>query len=112
MGRSDLDAVIDCAGAEEMVKLALSLLSISGHYVDVGLVGDRIDVPLGGVGLLPVTGLAKLNGFAGPVELTVVGDGLTGSLTLPAAANPQPTAPRPTHRRPTRHPPTRRNHDS
>lgn len=46
VGRSDLDAVIDCAGAEDMVKLALSLLSISGHYIDVGLVGDRIDVPL------------------------------------------------------------------
>ncbi|MGF6771855.1 propanol-preferring alcohol dehydrogenase [Paraburkholderia sp. GAS199] len=46
VGRTDLDAVIDCAGAEQMVQLALSLLSISGHYVDVGLVGDRIDVPL------------------------------------------------------------------
>ena len=29
-----------------MMQTALSLLSISGHYVDVGLVGDRIDVPL------------------------------------------------------------------
>jgi propanol-preferring alcohol dehydrogenase len=28
------------------MQLAFSLLSISGHYVDVGLVGDRIDVPL------------------------------------------------------------------
>ncbi|WP_109476242.1 NAD(P)-dependent alcohol dehydrogenase [Paraburkholderia sp. C35] len=46
VGRHDLDAVIDCAGAEQMVQLAMSLLSISGHYVDVGLVGDRIDMPL------------------------------------------------------------------
>ena len=29
-----------------MMQLAFSLLSISGHYVDVGLVGDRIDIPL------------------------------------------------------------------
>jgi alcohol dehydrogenase, propanol-preferring len=46
VGRSDLDAIIDCAGAEGMVQLAMSLLAISGHYVDVGLVGDRIDIPL------------------------------------------------------------------
>ena len=45
-GQGDLDAIIDCAGAPEMVQLAFSLLSISGHYVDVGLVGDRIDIPL------------------------------------------------------------------
>lgn len=29
-----------------MIQLGFSLLSISGHYADVGLVGDRIDVPL------------------------------------------------------------------
>lgn len=45
-GQPDLDAIIDCAGAPESVQLGLSLLSISGHYVDVGLVGDQIDVPL------------------------------------------------------------------
>jgi propanol-preferring alcohol dehydrogenase len=45
-GRNDIDAAIDCAGAPEMVQLAMSLLSISGHYADVGLVGDRIDIPL------------------------------------------------------------------
>src|SRR6516164_6800800 len=42
-GQSDLDAIIDCAGAPEMMQLGFSLLSISGHYADVGLVGDRID---------------------------------------------------------------------
>lgn len=41
-----LDAIIDCAGAPDVVQLATSLLGISGHYVDVGLVGDRIDIPL------------------------------------------------------------------
>jgi propanol-preferring alcohol dehydrogenase len=45
-GQADLDAIIDCVGAEEMMQLAFSLLSISGHYADVGLVGDRIDIPL------------------------------------------------------------------
>ena len=45
-GQSTVDAMIDCAGAVEMVQLATGLLSISGHYVDVGLVGDRIDIPL------------------------------------------------------------------
>src|SRR6516164_5493991 len=42
----DLDAIIDCTGAPGVLQLAFELLSISGHYVDVGLVGDRIDVPL------------------------------------------------------------------
>jgi alcohol dehydrogenase, propanol-preferring len=45
-GQGELDAVIDCVGAPEMIQLGMGLLSISGHYVDVGLVGDRIDVPL------------------------------------------------------------------
>jgi propanol-preferring alcohol dehydrogenase len=45
-GQSTLDAVIDCTGAPEMVQLAFTLLSISGHYSNVGLVGDRIDIPL------------------------------------------------------------------
>ncbi|MBV8211769.1 MAG: zinc-binding dehydrogenase, partial [Verrucomicrobia bacterium] len=46
VGQKDLDAVMDCAGATEMMQLAFDLLSISGHYADVGLVGDRIDIPL------------------------------------------------------------------
>lgn len=45
-GQGELDAIIDCTGAPEMIQLGMSILSISGHYVDVGLVGDRIDVPL------------------------------------------------------------------
>jgi propanol-preferring alcohol dehydrogenase len=45
-GQGDLDAIMDCAGAPEMMQLGFHLLSISGHYADVGLVGDRIDVPL------------------------------------------------------------------
>jgi alcohol dehydrogenase, propanol-preferring len=46
VGQAQLDAIIDCVGAPEMIQLGFSLLSISGHYADVGLVGDRIDIPL------------------------------------------------------------------
>jgi alcohol dehydrogenase, propanol-preferring len=45
-GQGELDAILDCTGAPAMIQLGMSLLSISGHYVDVGLVGDRIDIPL------------------------------------------------------------------
>jgi propanol-preferring alcohol dehydrogenase len=45
-GQRELDAIIDCTGAPEMLQLGFSLLSISGHYANVGLVGDRLDVPL------------------------------------------------------------------
>src|SRR5215467_9396775 len=45
-GQGELDAIIDCAGAPEMMQLGFGLLSISGHYADVGLVGDLIDIPL------------------------------------------------------------------
>lgn len=45
-GQDKLDAIIDCVGAPEMMQLGFSLLAISGHYADVGFVGDRIDVPL------------------------------------------------------------------
>lgn len=45
-GRGELDAVIDCAGAAEMIRTGFELLSVGGHYASVGLVGDRIDIPL------------------------------------------------------------------
>lgn len=46
VGQAELDAVIDCAGAEEMIRMGFSLLSVGGHYSSVGLVGDKIDIPL------------------------------------------------------------------
>jgi len=46
VGQKDLDAIIDCAGAPEMMQLGFSLLATSGHYADVGFIGDRIDIPL------------------------------------------------------------------
>lgn len=45
-GQRELDAIIDCTGAPEILQLGFSLLSTSGHYANVGLVGDRLDVPL------------------------------------------------------------------
>jgi len=45
-GQDKLDAIMDCAGAPEMMQLGFALLAISGHYADVGFIGDRIDVPL------------------------------------------------------------------
>jgi alcohol dehydrogenase, propanol-preferring len=45
-GQGEVDAVIDCAGAEEVIQLGFGLLSIAGHYSSVGLVGDRISLPL------------------------------------------------------------------
>lgn len=54
---------------------------------------DRIDVPSGGVGLVPITGFAKLNGFAGPVDVEFTSPTVSGKITLPATANPQPPTP-------------------
>lgn len=45
-GRRELNAGIDCAGAEDSIRMGVSLLATSGAYVSVGLVGNRIDVPL------------------------------------------------------------------
>ena len=45
-GQREIDAVIDCAGAKEMIQLGFGLLSVGAHYSSVGLVGDRIDIPL------------------------------------------------------------------
>ena len=59
--------------------------------VAVGL--DRVDLSGSGSANLTVVGLTKINGFNLPIELTVVSDALTGSLTLPAGANPQPATP-------------------
>lgn len=46
VGQDKLDAIIDCAGAPQMMQTGFALLAIGGHYADVGFVGDRIDVPL------------------------------------------------------------------
>jgi hypothetical protein len=78
------------AGPSEVYHLSVTPAA-PDFAVTVAL--GRIDVPMWGEGKIPVTGLTKLNGFNAPVELTVVGGGLTGSLTVPEKGNPQPTAP-------------------
>lgn len=45
-GRTELDAVIECAGSEESIKLAFALLATEGGVASVGLIGNRIDIPL------------------------------------------------------------------
>ncbi|WP_232491725.1 NAD(P)-dependent alcohol dehydrogenase [Novosphingobium kaempferiae] len=45
-GQGKLDAIIDTVGAPEMMQMGFSLLATSGHYADVGFMGDRLDIPL------------------------------------------------------------------
>jgi hypothetical protein len=59
---------------------------------DVSLLLDRFDVAAGGTVSVPVQ--ATRRGYAGPVELSVVGPkGLSGKVTLPAGAANTPKAP-------------------
>lgn len=44
--RREFDAVIECAGAEESIRLAFSLLATEGAVASVGLVGNRVDISL------------------------------------------------------------------
>ncbi len=45
-GRREFDAVLECAGAEESIRLAFSLLATAGAVASVGLVGNRVDISL------------------------------------------------------------------
>jgi propanol-preferring alcohol dehydrogenase len=45
-GKRELDAVVECAGAEESIRLAFALLATEGAVASVGLVGNRVDIPL------------------------------------------------------------------
>ncbi|MDG5482269.1 NAD(P)-dependent alcohol dehydrogenase [Mycolicibacterium gadium] len=45
-GKREFDAVIECAGAEESIRLAFSLLATEGAVASVGLVGNRVDISL------------------------------------------------------------------
>jgi alcohol dehydrogenase, propanol-preferring len=42
----EIDAAVDCAGAEETIQMGFGLLATAGTYVSVGLVGTRINIPL------------------------------------------------------------------
>jgi propanol-preferring alcohol dehydrogenase len=41
-----LDAVIDCVGAIESIQTGFGLLATSGAFVSVGLVGNKVEIPL------------------------------------------------------------------
>lgn len=45
-GRGELDAVIDCVGAEDTLQLAFALLATEGAISSVGLVGNKVSIPL------------------------------------------------------------------
>ena len=45
-GRREIDAAIDCVGAEDSIRMGFGLLATAGAFVSVGLVGTRIDIPL------------------------------------------------------------------
>ncbi|MGJ5819559.1 NAD(P)-dependent alcohol dehydrogenase [Paludibaculum fermentans] len=45
-GRREIDGALDCVGAEETIRTGFGLLATAGVYVSVGLVGNRIDIPL------------------------------------------------------------------
>lgn len=45
-GHREIDGILDCVGAEEGIRMGFNLLATSGVYSSVGLVGDRIDIPL------------------------------------------------------------------
>jgi alcohol dehydrogenase, propanol-preferring len=45
-GQREIDAAIDCAGAEETIQTGFGLLTTAGAFVSVGLVGNRINIPL------------------------------------------------------------------
>jgi len=45
-GRGEIDAVIECAGSVESIQLAFDLLAPEGAVASVGLIGNRIDIPL------------------------------------------------------------------
>lgn len=44
--RNEIDAAIDCVGAEETIRLGFGLLATQGAFVSVGLVGTQISIPL------------------------------------------------------------------
>ncbi len=46
VGKSKLDAVIDCVGAIKTIQTGFGLLATSGAFVSVGLVGNKIDISL------------------------------------------------------------------
>jgi hypothetical protein len=89
---ADGDIFIACeqnnyaSGPNEIYHLSVKPAS-PDFSVTLGL--DRADIPAGGVGLIPIAAVTKLNGFNGPIELSF-GE---SRMTIPASAAPTPVAP-------------------
>lgn len=45
-GRGDADAILDCSGAPESLALNAALLAAEGALVSVGLMGQRVELPV------------------------------------------------------------------
>jgi hypothetical protein len=60
---------------------------------DLSVQLDRFDVPQGATFTVPL--LVTRRDYKGPIEVSVVGQGLTGTLTIPAAAPGPPNQPQP-----------------
>jgi propanol-preferring alcohol dehydrogenase len=45
-GHREIDAILDCVGAEASIQMGFNLLATAGVYTSVGLVGDTIKIPL------------------------------------------------------------------
>src|SRR5215813_8778111 len=45
-GHREIDAILDCVGAEQGIQMGFNLLATAGVYTSVGLVGDKINIPL------------------------------------------------------------------
>jgi len=89
---ADGDVFIACEqasyafGPNEVYYLSVNPL-IPDFNVTLG--SDRADIPAGGIGVIPITAVNRLNGFTGPIELNF-GE---SKMTIPANAAPTPAAP-------------------
>jgi alcohol dehydrogenase, propanol-preferring len=45
-GHKEIDGILDCVGAEAGIQMGFNLLATAGVYTSVGLVGDKINIPL------------------------------------------------------------------
>jgi propanol-preferring alcohol dehydrogenase len=45
-GSREIDGGLDCAGAEDSIRLGFDLLATAGAYVSCGLMGTKINIPL------------------------------------------------------------------
>ena len=79
------------AGANEIYHLSVGPL-VPEFRVIFG--ADRVDIPSGGTGRLPIVGVVRPAGFTAPIDVTFVdADGLSGQFTIAPGANPVAATP-------------------